>query len=254
MSAPRAVPRALLRMPAVPRVTARCASSQSRASSPRGRRREGDGPFQFDDMPKAGYLRLERQRQLLAYYRLMANEFPKLAEMSEPFTPPPASHIATYKFTHFQGEPHPASAKVVLTLDIGQLWASKTLSSPIALHKFLLIAGARWQPPSPAWVEQWNAARAEPAKLEALVQSGHLGTLKMASDTYPHESQNMKWCSDTLDAMIQAAQVRHPTTPHSQTAPTMEDVPLDVRPYIKSPGRGPRHARATKDDFPAEWL
>lgn len=36
------------------------------------------GYFQFDDIPTFGHMRLQKQRQMLAYYRLLANQLPAL--------------------------------------------------------------------------------------------------------------------------------------------------------------------------------
>lgn len=34
--------------------------------------------YRFDDISTIGHLRLQKERQMLKYYRVMANEFPKL--------------------------------------------------------------------------------------------------------------------------------------------------------------------------------
>ncbi|KOS16058.1 hypothetical protein Malapachy_3517 [Malassezia pachydermatis] len=203
------------------------------------------GQFQFDDVPTFGHMRLQKQREMLAYYRLMANEFPKLKDLHEPFQPPAASSFLTFKFTHYQGEEHPDASKVVLTLPVRDLFQSKALTSMAAKHKFLLLAGPRWQPPTASLVERWNAAKQSGDKTwEALASESDLGTVKIASKTYPNESQNMKWCSDVLDKMVSEANAE----------PSFADVPLDVRPYVKRTSRGGRTPRPTKADFPAEWL
>ncbi|KAL4399750.1 37S ribosomal protein S24, mitochondrial [Malassezia pachydermatis] len=224
------------------------------------------GQFQFDDVPTFGHMRLQKQREMLAYYRLMANEFPKLkgtyvstyADLHEPFQPPAASSFLTFKFTHYQGEEHPDASKVVLTLPVRDLFQSKALTSMAAKHKFLLLAGPRWQPPTASLVERWNAAKQSGDKTwEALASESDLGTVKIASKTYPNESQNMKWCSDVLDKMVSEANVRTVggmIRLTIQAEPSFADVPLDVRPYVKRTSRGGRTPRPTKADFPAEWL
>lgn len=176
------------------------------------------GYFQFDDVPTFGHMRLQKQRQMLAYYRLLANQLPALkgmlsrspyADMHEPFSPPPATHFLTFRFVHYQGEEHPDTSKVVLTFDIKDLFRANVLRTPQAKHKFLLLAGPRWQPPSPAFVQRWNDAleRGE-EELATLATEDTLGSVKIASSDLPHESQNMKWCSDVLDSMIREANVR----------------------------------------------
>jgi len=34
--------------------------------------------FAYDDIPTFGHVKIQKQRQMLAYYRLMKHEFPKL--------------------------------------------------------------------------------------------------------------------------------------------------------------------------------
>lgn len=36
------------------------------------------GHFQFDDIPTFGHMRLQKQRQMLSYYRILANQLPEL--------------------------------------------------------------------------------------------------------------------------------------------------------------------------------
>ncbi|SHO75675.1 Similar to S.cerevisiae protein RSM24 (Mitochondrial ribosomal protein of the small subunit) [Malassezia sympodialis ATCC 42132] len=203
------------------------------------------GYFQFDDVPTFGHMRLQKQRQMLAYYRLLANQLPALKDMHEPFSPPPATHFLTFRFVHYQGEEHPDTSKVVLTFDIKDLFRANVLRTPQAKHKFLLLAGPRWQPPSPAFVQRWNDAleRGE-EELATLATEDTLGSVKIASSDLPHESQNMKWCSDVLDSMIREANAE----------PSFTEVPLDVRPYIKSNARGGQTPRPSIADFPKEWL
>lgn len=166
--------------------------------------------YRYDDISTIGHLRLQKERQMLKYYRLVANEFPKLKELSEPFTPPPASSFLTFKFTHYQGEAHPDTRKVVLTFAVKDMFGSDALPTPLARHKFLLLAGPRWKPPTPEFVTQWNdALQAGPDALEALWKNtDDLGSVKIASQNMPHEAQNMKWCSDVLDRMVSEAIVR----------------------------------------------
>ncbi|WFD17796.1 37S ribosomal protein S24, mitochondrial [Malassezia caprae] len=203
------------------------------------------GYFQFDDIPTFGHMRLQKQRQMLAYYRLLANQLPALKDMHEPFAPPPATHFLTFRFVHYQGEEHPDTSKVVLTFDVKDLFRENVLKTPQAKHKFLLLAGPRWQPPSPAFIQRWNDALERGGQdLDALSKEDALGSVKIASSDLPHEAQNMKWCSDVLDSMIREANAE----------PSFTDVPLDVRPYIKSNARGGPTPRPSIADFPKEWL
>lgn len=164
--------------------------------------------FQYDDIPTHGHMKLQKQRQLLEYYRLLQNELPQLKQFHEPFEPAPASHILNFQFTHYQGEAHPGARKVVLNVDIKDLFGANVLKTPAAKHKFLLLAGARWQAPNFAAVQTLNDALASGSDaLAKAYESQPLGSLKISCSANPHESQNMKWCSDVLDRMIAEAQV-----------------------------------------------
>ncbi|WFD25826.1 37S ribosomal protein S24, mitochondrial [Malassezia nana] len=157
------------------------------------------GYFQFDDIPTFGHMRLQKQRQMLAYYRILANQLPELKSMHEPFTPPPASHFLTFRFVHYQGEEHPDTSKVVLTFDVKDLFRADVLRTVQAKHKFLLIAGPRWQPPSAAFIQRWNdALELGESHLAAVSGEDALGSVKIASSDLPHEAQNMKCqCTST---------------------------------------------------------
>ena len=114
------------------------------------------------------------------------------------------------KFTHYQGEAHPDTRKVVLTFHIKDLFNGEVLSTPLSKHKFLLLAGPRWQPPNASFVERWNTAlsKGENFLSDICQKEDDLGSVKIASNSMPHESQNMKWCSDVLDRMVSEANVR----------------------------------------------
>ena len=125
------------------------------------------------------------------------------------------------------------------------LFVSGVLKSSFAKHKFLLLLGPRWRPADSALVQRLNDALVSGAEaLESLYASEPLGEFKITSSDLPHQSQNMKWCSDVLDKMIA----------ESNKEPTFADVPLDVRPYISSTSRGGQIERASIADFPKEWL
>lgn len=134
--------------------------------------------------------------------------------MHEPFTPPPATHFLTFRFVHYQGEEHPDTSKVVLTFDVKDLFHADVLRTVQAKHKFLLLAGPRWQPPSTAFIQRWNdALEIGESHLAAVASEDALGSVKIASSDLPHEAQNMKWCSDVLDGMIREANVCLHTNP-----------------------------------------
>ncbi|WFC98805.1 37S ribosomal protein S24, mitochondrial [Malassezia yamatoensis] len=190
-------------------------------------------------------MKLQKQRQLLDYYRLLENEVPQLRQYHEPFQPATETDVLQFHFTHYQGEPHPGAQKVVVTANVHELWKAAKLSSPQAKHKFLLLAGARWQPADLDVVQSLNSALEQGGDTLAKAYDTHsLGSIRIGCNRCPHETQNMKWCSDVLDKMIAEA----------QTGPSLMDVPLDIRPYIRSNARGGPVARASAADFPKEWL
>ncbi|WFD32982.1 37S ribosomal protein S24, mitochondrial [Malassezia sp. CBS 17886] len=202
--------------------------------------------FQYDDVPTYGHAKLQKQRQLLGYYRLLQNELPQLEQLREPYSPPAPSSFLRVQFSHYQGEALPGVRKVALSFRVRDLFGAGVLATPFAKHKFLLLAAARWAPPSPDLLQRLNAAlaKSDPAALDALYEAEDLGSVKIACEEMPHESQNLKWCSDVLDRMIEEA----------NTEPSFCDVPLDPRPHMQPGGRSARFARVTKKDFPAEWL
>lgn len=93
---------------------------------------------------------------------------------------------------HYQGEPHPVTAKRVIVAAVDRL----PLNNEAALHKFLLLAGPRWSPTPPrdggvSQLDSWGN-----------------GYIKISCENFPKPSQNLKWASDTLDKLIDEANVR----------------------------------------------
>lgn len=92
---------------------------------------------------------------------------------------------------HYQGENHPAALKRVIVASVDQL----PLKDDKALHKFILLAGPRWTPNPPTdagvpWHEEWTS-----------------GYIKISCEDFPKPSMNLKWASDTLDKLIEEANV-----------------------------------------------
>jgi len=71
------------------------------------------------------------------------------------------------------------------------------LKDDAAIHKFILLAGPRWSPVPHA-----------DAGVSSLDIWGN-GYVKISCEDFPKASQNLKWASDTLDKMIEEANVRH---------------------------------------------
>jgi small subunit ribosomal protein S35 len=92
---------------------------------------------------------------------------------------------------HYQGESHPAVIKRVIVVPVDQL----PLSGEQAIHKIKLLAGPRWtpNPPIDAGVglnEEWKN-----------------GFIKISCESFPRPSMNLKWASDTLDKLVEVANV-----------------------------------------------
>lgn len=97
-------------------------------------------------------------------------------EFAQTYTPPKESAILRLRTIDYPAEDHPLQHKVVL-----QVSPSKLGLTPTQLHKFLLLAGPRYDP-----------AREE---------------LKISSERYQNRTLNLKWASDALDRLIAEAKV-----------------------------------------------
>ncbi|PWZ01687.1 hypothetical protein BCV70DRAFT_157974 [Testicularia cyperi] len=219
-------------------------SSSSAQAKPRKQRNAADPlslrrmpKFNFDDVPTLGHAILQRKREMLQYYRTIEFEIPKLAAFKQNYTPPSDAQILEFRFQHYQGEAHPASRKVVLTVPVQKLFASGLLQSPEAMHKLLLLAGPRFRP-------------SKDASLTATTDNVKDvdGEIKISCESMPNERQNMKWCSDTFDALVAEA---------NKSSPELNDLPLDPRPSLIREDKKRhylRQNRATLRDFPKQWL
>lgn len=93
---------------------------------------------------------------------------------------------------HYQGEAHPALAKRAIVVSVDSL----PLKTPEAIHKFKLVAGARWTPNPP---KDGGLCEHEPW--------GN-GFFKISCDTFQNSEMNLKWASDALDRLVAEANVR----------------------------------------------
>lgn len=141
------------------------------------------------------------------------------------FVPPNRStHFIQVRHQHYQGEPHPASRKVSITLPLAPLNLS-----PSELHRFKLLAGPRYTPPP-----------------TSSTTTEDQGSFKLSCELYPNERMNEKWCSDTLDKLLKESK---------KSNELLDKVPLDER------GSKKRELKSRKSkktvglkDFPKEWL
>lgn len=187
--------------------------------------------FNYDDVPTLGHAILQRKREMLQLLRTVEFEIPKLSSFRETYTPPKPSQVLQFRFQHYQGENHPASRKVVLSVDVDALSKAGVVKDAKSKHKLLLLAGSRFY--------------AKGGK-EGLEQGK--GEIKISCELFPNERQNMKWCSDTLDALVKEANVR---------SAEVDALPLDPRAELIREDKKRHYLRADRPslkNFPKEWL
>lgn len=210
--------------------------SASACAKPRKQRNAADpmalrkmAKFNYDDVPTLGHLILQRKRDMLQLMRTVEFEIPKLSAFRQPYTPPKASQYLQFRFQHYQGENHPASRKVVLNVDVDELVKSGAVKDAKSKHKLLLLAGSRFH-------------------MKGRESEGDKGEIKISCELFPNERQNMKWCSDTLDALVKEANVR---------TEDVDALPLDLRPSLIRQDKKRHYLRSdrpTLKDFPKQWL
>ncbi|PWN19120.1 hypothetical protein BCV69DRAFT_284278 [Microstroma glucosiphilum] len=229
-------------------------TTPSRQAKPR--RNTGKNPFdlapweafQHDDVPTLGHEVLNRGRELLRYARTVEHELPNLEKLRQPYNPPPSSSVLTFRSMHYQGAPHPANRKSVLTVSLPDLYAHSLFTSLPddstrirTLRKLLHLAGPRWNP--------GKGPMAEPLRLDGKYGEDVTvrGEIKISCEKFPTERQNMKWCSDVFDEMIKEAQ---------RLDDGIADLPIDVRHALSRETKKAHHGRrrqATIADWPASW-
>ncbi|KAJ2828252.1 37S ribosomal protein S24, mitochondrial [Coemansia erecta] len=144
--------------------------------------------MQYDDHHTAGHLLLESIRDVRKYMRQAEFEIPTLAEHAKPFTPPSAREILHFERSVTIGEEYLAQdRKVLLRLKVSHLGLKGA-----ELHKFILLAGERYNPET--------------------------DELKMSEKRESTSLMNKKRLADTLVALITEAK---------NSDDTFKDVPLD---------------------------
>ncbi|KAH9937198.1 mitochondrial ribosomal subunit protein-domain-containing protein [Fomitopsis serialis] len=195
---------------------------------------------QYDalDTGSAGHLRLQQQRRVLYYWRLIEHEMPNLVAYRKPFVPPSSSAPLVVRSIAYGGEEHPASLKRTIVVPVARL----PLKDEAAIHKFKLLTGSRWTPEPPV-----NSG------ISPLEESPEHGYFSVSCEDFPMPAQNLKWASDALDRLLTEA---------NNTKDSFVDVPLDTR-HIEAKKRkeakgdhvyGRRNVRPSIRDFPKEWL
>lgn len=213
-------------------------SVSARVSAKPRKQRNADDPmalrkmakFNYDDVPTLGHAILARKREMLQLMRTVEFEIPKLSQFRQAYKPPSSAQYVQYRFQHYQGEHHPASRKVVLSVDVDALAQAGAVKDAKSRHKLLLLAGSRFHPKVK-----------EEGKRDQ-------GVIKISCELFPNERQNMKWCSDALDALVKEANVR---------TEEVDELPLDARSSLIRQDKKRhylRDDRPTLKDFPKQWL
>ena len=177
------------------------------------------------NIPEHSHRKIMRQREVLNYFRLVVHDFPHLEQFQQKYTPPKGDEgLLRFRSVHYQGEAHPAARKSVLTVDVGELFASSHFKDAgnAAKRKFLHLAGSRWIPSSGNYNQgpQVQEVFRQDGKY-ADVEAPAVGIIKIACERFPFESQNMKWCSDAFDLLLEESKVS-------------EHKKIDVMPLIES--------------------
>ncbi|BGO97773.1 hypothetical protein RTG_01420 [Rhodotorula toruloides ATCC 204091] len=197
-------------------------------------------PYDFGDFTTPTIMKMEKQRELLHYLRLEQHQFKDLVAYRKKFVPPSKEQVIAVRHQHYQGEEHPSSRRISIRVPVSAL----PLSSPEALHKFKLLAGARWHPPLPESLKHplenksWKVHQGEKDE----------GVFEMSCDVFPYDRMNEKWCSDTLEKLLNEA--------NDLKKDSFADIPIDTRFRRKQLMKNGklRRRNITLANFPQEWL
>lgn len=157
--------------------------------------------------------------------------------MRQKFRPPTKDQVVQVRYQHYQSEEdHPAANKVVVTVSVPALQATKAIKSDDAARKFRLLAGPRW--------------------------NSRDDTVKISCEQYTYQQFNEHWCSETLDKLIHEANVRHlvlcSNDTHTRLLQTMKEsfdlLQPDKRPTMRRLVKSGKANETTIKDFPKEWL
>lgn len=121
---------------------------------------------------------------------------PCSAELAQPFTLPPESHVLRFRYTTYMGEHHPAEPKVVVELCSKDL-TPKYLSEQ-QRQTFLKLAGPRYNPET--------------------------DIVRMSCEKFPARAQNKRYLGDLVNTLIKEA----------KEGDAFADIPLDTRHHTPS--------------------
>ncbi|KAF5355931.1 hypothetical protein D9756_004147 [Leucocoprinus leucothites] len=188
------------------------------------------------DSASSAHLLLQEKRIVRHYLRLIELEMPNLVALRKPFVPPTSKEPLIARSTDYLSN-HPVQRKRSIVVAVDDL----PLKDEMSKKRLIMLAGPRWAPNPPV-----------DAGISKYADWGS-GFVKIACEDYPHPAQNLKWISDTLDKLIERANVPDEN---------WESLPIDLRHvYAKSQKakkgehlRGRVLKKPTLRDFPQEWL
>lgn len=200
-------------------------------------------PFAMQDVPGVTHLEWAEARKRLNKLRSIKFQMPSLSKFQQPFVPPPPHAHVIVKvhddmgFHRGQLDSQRPNRKVTIQVNLSKIPGLK--ESPQSMHKFKLLSGKRWFESEPKSEFDLNDHYDDPH-----------GMIKISCDDYPTQQLNQKWCSDTLDRLIQESL--------DLKSDPMNDIPLDHRPTIQRRHRN-KHRPWSVDPtisskFPKEWL
>jgi small subunit ribosomal protein S35 len=127
-----------------------------------------------------------------------------------PFQPPnPETHYLRLTSFHNTSDPSdPLTSKKVLRVPISRL----PLNSPESVHRFKLLVGPRWVPPTGV-LPDGSIPKDLQEKLEVDEKEGWF---VMSEEGWKEGRMNRKWLSDILDKLVEESNVStvHPSTCH----------------------------------------
>jgi small subunit ribosomal protein S35 len=182
---------------------------------------EDDTPenwFDLDEVPEfedldssaAGHRKITQERQILKYLRLIDGQMQQLrgtgylrfsfgidielsyAAFRQEYRPPTEKEPLLIRTLSYGNESHPVDRKRTIVAPVAKL----PLSTQAAVHKFILLAGARW-----------TALPPKDSGFGSATHEVHQGFIKISCERFEKPGMNLKWASDVLDKLVLEANV-----------------------------------------------
>lgn len=200
-------------------------------------------PFAMQDVPAVTHLRWAEARKRLNKLRAIKFQMPSLTKYQQPFVPPPNDAHVIVKTHDDMGfhkgklDSQRPNRKVTIQVNLSKI--PELMNSPAAMHKFKLLSGKRWFESEPKSEFDMSDHYSDPN-----------GMVKISCDDYSTRQMNEKWCSNTLDRLIEEAT--------DLESDPMSDIPLDHKPTIQRRHRNKNRPWSVdptlNTKFPKDWL